>query len=249
MFNELKQTILSGLSAATETGWLEPALIVSILVVLISLTWQYRDNLKLQKQQLKSDLKLQIYREIIRVIEATSRDLVLIKTNTLDKAYEILFSQDALDAKHQLEELRTSTIGVAKSICELLIAIERYEIVFLNFSTFRNRATELVEEIELETGALHELASEYRSTWKIHKPIDEDKANRVDDAARKLHKKYVDALGYCMDLRIAAQNHLLSDLFERKVPLRNPQDSSIRVYDIDKKIKKERVVAGTLPVK
>jgi hypothetical protein len=146
--NELKQLILSGLSNAVDTGWLEPALIVSILLVLLRMNWQYRDNLKIQKQQLKSDLKLQIYREIIEVIETTSRELVLCKTLALDKVYEGLFEQDESKVKKQLDDFKASPVNAAKCVANLLIAIERYEIAFLNFSAFRNRATELVEEID-----------------------------------------------------------------------------------------------------
>jgi len=248
-------------AAANPAWWLDSLLQFLAIgcagwVVVWQMNRQHKDNSKLQRDHLKSKLHLQIYHEISESIFETENAIIgaMIPPTLLAQRLALNYQSRAELGRDSLEIGMTSATllddshKATESLARMLRIIERYEIALPTFQSLRRRAGQLVERISSEFDMFLEVVSPFlpmrvpgdgakdsgAPKLPLRHPQKED-LEKIGKAARQYSGVCRDATAFCMDLRIASQNHLLSGLFGGTVPPRNPMDPSVEVFGLDLK--------------
>jgi hypothetical protein len=225
------------------------ALIASTWLGLHSLNRQHRNSLALQEDQhrrtaslqeahLRHQLQLDIFREISAQVRTTAASL----SASVSTVRSIVLQLD-LEARGwnrvriTTDDLLDSREAASRALIDLILVLERYEIVFYRLRSARVALDETHRRMLEASSAFHSglgLLAPHRDGPNPH-PF--RATNEAVEDLKPLADAFTDACGelqsYCLDLQIEAQNVLLGELFGRHVPPRRPGDPSVKVLELD----------------
>ena len=228
-------------------SWLEPEVILSVLGPIISvivLGWQlekqHQNTLEANRREAQERLKLDIFNEIAKRIEATSVPLTNLTLTPAAFVGELeIRRQMAPDrqfgalSRDQFSELQAVAQRASDSVTALVSVLEIYEIVIPEFFVLRFRlvessrqATVAFGDFSLQAAAFLEADGRASLNWP---PTAEDSA-QLSRLATIAEAAAFRITGIVDDLRVPAQNYLLGGLFPgRRVPERIPGDPAVKI--------------------
>lgn len=238
------------MGASEKYWWLQHVVtfvgfIIAAFMVIWQIAKQHRNSLLLQKNNMKDQLRLEVYKEfsneIENAIKSVSRSMAQIVSLPISFRSQQEFYSILQIEPHPMKERSESIIELYntanESTISLITLMERYEIAIPQFRKFINAFIELNHKFREAFNAFHPEIVKYL-------PIDvpEDKKEELGREAipsrqpneiqltdlENLSNQYQDACiefqAYFIDLRVALQNHLLGSLFDHKLPARKPND-------------------------
>jgi|GEM_PF-7022793 len=220
------------------------AIFIGFLILLI----QYKSALSLKKQEVINELKLKIYEGLVSQISDSSSKLSKVGVVGFTLPNMILeFKSNYEKDKNTpwtgltTESLNTEFYSAIDSVADLMILLERYEIVFPNLKVFRLAFSVAADEATKEFQALFEEllgfiawnSSPYGN--KPHHIADDAKLEQIKILGSSFHDKVSILSSYVSDLGVEAQNTLLGKLFKNRVSKRVPLDPKYVVIATDKK--------------
>lgn len=216
--------------------------LVTVLAGFIYIAFQYRASLLLQQQNAREELKLRVYENLNKAARklAHTNSTACIYALVMPGQLEGMLRQDQagfaplVTGKRGRELIRLEEdAGVA--LVDLMVEIEAWEIAFPPAELFRTALSVAARDIQNAHHALLPAAIQLlpmeRDDGTLF-PLPALTAERIN-ALKMLVASYCNARddlgGYVHDLRIEAQNALLSGLFARKLPPRKPLDPRCKV--------------------
>jgi len=225
-------------------------ILVGVIIVIYRLGRQHWNEIKLQRENYREQLRLKIYQQFSKPLNVaihknidSSLYAFHIPMNVQIYRMQIKdgFSHSPLrDRALELSKLHYETL---KAITALTFMIERYQIVDPRINIFRT-AIGVAHHDMLETFnplfsfLLRILPNEIPQPDGSHVLV--NVINPSDQQVNEL-KMLVDAYkaasddigGYLYDLNVELQNTLLSNLFPQKIPCRKPLDPRIKVISTE----------------
>lgn len=212
---------------------------------------QYIYGIKLQRAHLRDQLNLEVYRKLDHTF-VTALDQLLNIVSLLGDVYSSV--NLGLDPRKTGEEFVTEHQDAMSKMPNLLTTLESWEIVFPNLRRARARYSAKYLEMAKAASDLVSSLLPYMTVRLPQQPAAvlgvpslNMAATLTDDQRALLAAKYeafstayLDLAAYIYDFRIIAQNTLLSDVFERTVPPRNPTDPTATVLTRDDEPMTER---------
>lgn len=225
----------------------------AILIAAVLVSWQvkrqFKDNRELQKQVERNKIWLQIFQEITqKKIDLMNAKLAAtgFKAGVLS---ELEFAATAPRAgvvsnlkNRHVQQFLDLTSDLNSQIADLVILLEQYEIIKPGLSIFRKAFHSVAYDL-LFLGM--DLFEQYLTALPVEIVVDSALAGEKElveppkpseetlTAIRNLSRAYqkcADVLsGFDYDLGVEIQNLLLGDLFEHRVPERQPLDPDVVV--------------------
>lgn len=225
-------------------------ILVGIVIVIYQLGRQHRNELKLQRENYGEQLRLSIYQQFSRIMDAAVHkqidsylyaSRILIHVQTYCDAVKKGGSHSPL--KDRTEELSKLHYDLLKTVVEVIFLIERNQIVDPRLNIFRIAIS----------AAHHDMMETFRPLflfllkilpYEISRPdgsnIIVNVINPSDDQINELERLLAaytaanfDMGCYLHDLSVELQNTLLSNLFPNKVPRRKPLDPKFKVISTE----------------
>ncbi len=227
-------------------------IVISASVLLLQSFLQNRSNLKLQKENIKDDIKRKFHAEIEEAVTKAS-DLASDLASLLRNVYHIEYPsiRNSLDNGLVTNGFRTTTDNFMKlyddttrAAIDVIFVIEKYEIIqpeIKIFQTAINVALDDMREHYLEI--LREIMTFLPSVIiddKGHSRMIAKQFPSVQQMNnfKKTYEVFEEALSHLSnwlyDFRIEIQNLLLGNLFNNKVPYRKPRDKKWLVITTEK---------------
>jgi len=212
--------------------------VTSVAVTLHQLNRQHRSSLALQEAHLRHQLQLDIFREVsdqLRAVAVAFSDADSTAAATLRQLQNQVQGRGEVSSTG--EELSDAHFAAARTISDLLVLLERYEVVFYRFGTARRtlsdgskRFHESYWELTKKLGLFLPVENGPRPHPFVPTPADVTLIEQATDEYRNVCGNFQ---GFVLDLQIEAQNCLLGELFQRKLPPRNPRDPTVPVLNPD----------------
>lgn len=263
----LKLTTLLSLSAAAIAGdsvstqaetqspwWLGHALtglgtLIAALMIVYQLGRQHKNEIRLQTENFKGQLKLQVYQEFSARLASAGGALgnASMYVFTGIPHIEIFLAQTQQGINPNPIDDRAlifmqKNAEAADEVVEVVFLIEKYFIVHPELDIFRLALASAAHEMWNAFHALFEFMLKHfpveMQTMDGPRP-ENVKVFSADQVAehRTLAKKYVGAIDeadcYLMDMRTELQMLLLSGLFPHVMPRRRPADPNLKVISLD----------------
>lgn len=231
--------------------------ITGLFLIVWQINRQHRNSLLLQKKEFQKKLNLEIYERIASVINEAQTNLITINTTVLTLPGHIKnywFQRESLGIDSAPPKERSFSINdqnseAATSTSKLITEIELHEIALPGFSIFReefSKQSELLRSyfmdffVEIIRYLPTDVPIEKQISLKTSiilplKPTD-DAQSKIEKIARNYNEANADMLAFIHDLMIELQNHLLGNIFDNKLPYRQPQDLKFRVIRSAKKL-------------
>lgn len=227
-------------------------LIIALVVVMVQLSRQHRNAIAEQRDQAREHLRLEIYKEInpkitaaaMALSRAGSRCWVAVRALELrrKRLNETGLASEPLHTPSE-EELDSAHYEALDHLLEVMWVLEGFEIAFQGFDSFRRHLGRAHGDLLSAFSTLKiEIAPLLPVVWppaeqdrspqlrKLPQPPDEQSLAELDKLVDGLRQVEYDTLGYLFDLRVAAQNRLLFELFPgSKVRERQPADPRFEV--------------------
>lgn len=227
-------------------------IIVGVAIVFWQLARQQRSSLLLQRESAKEQLKLQLHERLVRNIRRVSHANVRAMMYAKMIPFNVDFYQQRLarglspaPIEERVPEFVRLHEDADKALIELLEEFEAWSIAFPGLGVFKvalNAANQNIREsfVPLFTALMKALPIDRREGDPVGHggPLVQELLTVDELAALKLlAERYAEAMdevgSYIYDLNIESQNNLLSALFERRVPQRQPIDDTLIVISTD----------------
>lgn len=219
---------------------------------------QHKNSLALQRDNAREALKLQVYESLIPIIRKASHNI----SNAGMYAFTIPIHIDIYQFQHssgfnpspvtdRASEFLRLHGEAGSAMVELIEEFESWGIAFPGLEIFKVAINVTSYDMQKSFNELHsallpalpfDLSADGQSPTcrVITQPL---LSHEQLDTLKSLVDRYKaasdDALSYLYDLTIEAQNNLLSNLFQRRVPQRKPLDPSCRVISTQPKAAEE----------
>lgn len=214
--------------------------LITALMVMYKLDKQHESSLELQRESYKKNLDLKTYHEIVNAANKASSAL-----SSFSSEIFTLINLIEESSKGALHRRPYSLIGFAKkesstmmSVINPMYILERYEIGLPKFIIFRLALSAELEKIRsISASLMNNLLiiakpDPANSNLVYLEPQPSDVSNFIQHG-----DNYTDATdelsSYLSDLIIAAQNKLLSGIYNNTIDTRKPADPSITPITID----------------
>lgn len=233
-------------SEAGLASWLAPQVVLSLAgltIGFIILSWQlqrqHRNTLDANRRQSQDRLKIELYHEIARRIEATAAPLTdfgLTPTGLV--GHVTIFRDKPARSRYTFAEVQTIRQCLSSSVLGLTSALEVYEIAMPEFKILRQRLWEAFHVATAAFGDFSLLAARFvgaDGTAPAARPTDEE-LNELSRVAETAQVASIALTAVVHDLRVEAQNHLLGSIFTNRAPRRAPSDPSIQVTILEERL-------------
>lgn len=219
----------------------------SLLSIQIAL--QHRTQVRQQERLLRNQLKLDLYREFVLLIrEASTAHAELSAWNTSLRS-QVAGSVAVMKEHGTWIPLRYDLVDfwplrerLSASIVAVIAQLEQYEIVHPGLRRFRLLFSQELGKL-LKAGrdleAVHREILPQKFEDKegqarvIEKgPVSKDNEALLQEAEAEWSEVASDTCAYLLDLQTELQGELLGDLFDHKLPKRQPQDPSFQVMTL-----------------
>ena len=219
------------------------AQLVGILIGFISLSWQlqrqHRNTLEANRRQSQDRLKVELYHEIARRIEATAAPLTDSSlTPTGFVGHVTIFRDKPARSRYTFSELQAIRQRLSSSVLGLTSTLEVYEIVMPQFKILRQRVGEAFSLATAAFGDFSLLAAHFvgaDGTAPAVRPTD-DELRELSRLAETAQVTGIALTAVVHDLRVEAQNHLLGSIFTNRAPRRAPSDPSVQVTILEEQL-------------
>jgi hypothetical protein len=225
-------------------------IISGVVIVIIQLGRQHKNELRLQKENYREQLRIQIYQEFSKAIglanekEIKSRIYVLNMPSRIDMyRNQIKNDVEKFPLSYRAIEFFNQHFETINAVNDLVNLIERYYIVDPRLNIFKTAFSvtqhDMLEAfMKLHHLLIHILPLEIPLPDGSHKLVNViNPTNEQFGELTRLINMYTTAsfdLGsYLYDLNVEIQNALLSNLFPNKAPRRVPLDPKMKVVSID----------------
>jgi hypothetical protein len=225
---------------------------IGIIVAAATVVWQlgrqHRSSLLLQRDNAREELKLRLHEILTKKV----RKLSSANIQAAMYVYMIPFSVENFQRqlaqglqpepiKSRAPEFSDLHTEATKSLIELIQEFEAWSIAFPGIEIFQvalNAANHEAQESfgPLYTALLRVLPMDPPknmppNTLKpfVPSPITRDEHEQLTKLAERYKEAMDDIVSYVHDLTIESQNNLLSGLFDRRVPLRQPINPKFKV--------------------
>ncbi len=228
--------------------WFDPTPILSLVGFIVGfsvISWQleqqHRNTLEANRRQAQNKLKLDIYKEIASRIEATSQPLAELEIIPLLLLVHLRrvrsFDRNTVPASvYSFQYLSDAHTIVSDTVIRLMSVLELYEIVMPEFKVFREKLSGQLNTLRNGFFEFNREAPLYlkTDTWgPIKWPPTDSQIEELDSLGKKVSAPCYDITGIIFDLRVAAQNYLLGELFPgKKATQRKPGDPSVEIVKI-----------------
>lgn len=223
-------------------------IVAAALIVVWQLSRQHRSSIELQKNNAKEALKLDIYKtldERIRQIShanvSASTYVVMIPYKIENYQYQLSnnlpaqpLRERALEFSRLHEEANNSLINIIEEFEAWLITLPEFELFQTAINSANYDAREAYIPLFSKLLTILPIDPPENASANVPRPITNPIMNeqqlRELRALVETYKNAMDDIGcYIFDLRVEAQNNLLSELFEHRVPSRKPLDPRMKV--------------------
>lgn len=226
--------------------------LIGIIVGVVIVAWQqgrqHRSSLKLQRDNAREELKLKIYeilnervKQLGHCIMSASTYAFMIPLSIKSYQRQLTYGIAVPQPKERALELNSLHNEAVASLIRVLEEFEAWSIAFPGFKLFQaalNSANHDAREAfnQLFPSLLRSLPVDPPDDAPPNMPrplagpiIDEKQLQDLEVLIGK-YKKTMDVMvSYVIDLRVEAQNNLLSGLFEHRVSGREPLDPTMKV--------------------
>lgn len=232
--------------------WVTPLIYAAGIVLgLVGLGWQLRRQhqtaIDAQREQIREQLRLEIYHEIAAKNQTCSSALtqfgmdIFLFPLSLKQRMRMYsqFKRDPGPGVHTAERFSTGQARTSEGVIDVMSVLEKYEIALPGFHIFKEKLSKLSDDLREGYSKFHEkialiISHELLSEAGIPPWFPNEKGlDELSDMASKLHGIEVGMQGVLWDLRVEAQNNLLSNLFKDRVPPRKPGDTQVEVLRVD----------------
>ncbi len=218
---------------------------------------QFKYTIKAQRTNKLDELHLSIYKEIADKIEACQAALskTYATTLTLPSFFEIKVIEDQKAKSAGLSGSPNSILqrypamtseqsDVRITLVNVLGVMDKYEIVFSDFSTMTRHIVETAGKLDIAINNFHSFTLQFLpmdvkeedkvkfgGAKIVNPPLPEKEAlSQIRTLSEVANEINMDLTSYMHDLRIEAQNSLLSPIFnEKKAPKRVPGNPQYQV--------------------
>lgn len=242
--------------------WL-PAVItipITIAIAIWQINRQLQNTLKSQKANKLDELHTAIYKEIAEKIEAC--ETALSKADSMVRVIPSKFEVMVFESRNtpgqlpdshyiiteRIPELNAEHSKAVKRIAEVISVMDKYEIAFTNFTSMKEHICNTNRKLMQAMSDFMPVAMKFLpmdvnkedqerlGTKVIYQSLpDPDALMRLRALSEAVVEKSMDICAYLHDLRIEAQNVLLSPIFGgKKAPARVPGDPRYPVLSLDK---------------
>lgn len=226
--------------------------VIGIVGAALTVVWQlgrqHRSSLSLQKDNVRAELKLRLHEQLVQKV----RKLSDANVEAAMYAYMVPFNVENFQRQHaqglnpspikeRASEFSRLHAEASDALSELIQEFEAWSIAFPGLEVFQvalNAANHNAREAwtSLFTALIKVLPMDppANASPNMPRPLIPNLISSNEHVhLKKLvedYKEAMDEIGcYIHDLTIESQNNLLSDLFERRVPLRQPIDPRCKV--------------------
>lgn len=235
------QNVYITISEKPDKPWWQDSLIPILtiisgfLVVVFQLGRQHKNAINLEEQNAKKKLHLEIYQKISEQInKAQAAEKISVYGLTLPNKISDYVARDRQESlPERIEEISNKFNAYSGEITNLIILIEEYEIALNRFGIFRIvfscQMNKVRDEYFRFIHLLHQCLPIDLPDHMNAKPVplikpSAEMIDQLKESGSKFHESVMDMSCYIYDFRIEAQNHLLGELFKRKVEPRRPTD-------------------------
>ncbi|GEM_PF-2134516 len=218
------------------------AIVVSALLIIWQLNRQHKNNLKLQRENNKEKLKLEIFKEYSKVITEASEKIESIHgaANSITislTGYSTSVSMGLNPSPISQREVifRDGHFEALKALTDLMFLLEKYEIINPNLKIFDAAFACAHYDMSKTFPPFHEILMKYLpydvpktnqerlgTNVMIPQIPSKDDIIKVSEIAQPYIENLLDAQTYIYDLGREAQNILLGSLFNNRIPIRKP---------------------------
>ena len=237
---------------------------VGIVIAAFMIVWQmgkqHRSSLDLQKENARAGIRAEIYSTLIDGINEAASAQINASSYVRFLPVSLRIYRDntrlvmnPLPVKERSEEMRQRHYEMTNSIIRLLSIFESYVIAVPEFGVFQDAFNSAIHDVgeafdPLFQGTLRILPVDAPAAQDAGRVVNEQGplpahviAPLTDNEFQELDQlveRYLDAAGdiacYIYDLRVEAQNALLSDLYpNQRAPRREPRDPIYRVVTVE----------------
>ncbi len=231
--------------------------LIGIMVAAFLIIWkmdrQHKSSLQLQRENFRAELRLQIYKEIGQKISDALEKILEVgnMVRSTGLRFDTYFQELSLGITpspipDREKRIRSAHFEALKSITQLVSKMEEYEIVNPNLSIFRAALNashyDIMENFwPLQSNLLlylpHDIPKEKQQQLGmeviIPKLPDKEGLKKIKTIVAKYDESTLDAATYIYDLAREAQNTLLGELFDHRIPQREPIDPKHIVITTD----------------
>lgn len=224
----------------------------SALLIIWQMGRQHKNSLKLQQENFRAELRLQIYKEIGQKISDASEKILKVgnMVQAIGLSFDTYFQVLSLGITpspipDREKRIQSAHFEALNSITQLKRKMEEYEIVNPNLSIFRSALSASHYDILIKFGPLlsnvlwylpRDIPKEKQQLGKeviIPKLPDKEGLKKIKTITAEYYDLTLDAATYIHDLAREAQNTLLGELFDHRIPKREPIDPKQIVITTD----------------
>jgi len=232
--------------------------IVGVLVVRAQIRSSVQQSRDATTREHRETIKTELYRDVASCVakaQEAEGDLFLAGQRVLDRLQAKPWAQPLHGPAAEIGqffELTQKSYALCGTLAGLMIAIEKWEIADPALSLFqaafasvghdiRSKAQQLTS-ISLSVGDVRMAAArELQPEGELHElpSFDHQQVEALEFGMRQLLCATSDAGGYLHDTRIGLQNLLLADIFQNKLPPRQPLDPTIEPLSLKRAAEQE----------
>lgn len=207
---------------------------------------QHRNDIRLQRGNLKEEIKRKLHEEIeMELDKLTTASVNVTVWNRLNMSFVVQQAQIAqgvspMPISLKIEEVIKANADLGSCIARTICTIEKYEIVEPNIKIFQTalnaRAFDLNKAWVELSSFLFQVLPQNSPDGKtiLYKPIANDQViNKIKSLAEPYDKAAFDIGSVVYDFRVEIQNLLLGNLFDHTVQKRKPIDPNEVVISTD----------------
>ena len=236
--------------------------VIGIVGAAVTVVWQlgrqHRSSLLLQRDNARAELKLRLHEQLVQKIRRLSHANVeaamyayMIPFNVENFQRQLAQGYFPTPIEARAPEFSRLNAEANNALIELIQEFEAWSIAFPGLEVFQvalNVANHDAREafaslFSVLLGVLPrdplENASPNTSRHLVPNLISSDEHAQLKKLVNHYKEAMDDIGGYIHDLTIESQNNLLSDLFDHRVPLRQPIDPRYKVISTDSETKKQ----------
>ncbi|MCB7129439.1 MAG: hypothetical protein J3T61_07880 [Candidatus Brocadiales bacterium] len=208
---------------------------------------QHESAINAQRELVREQLQLNIYRDIADKMEMCSNALNQFMISTISFPISLrtrmriysAFKRDSGPEDYTTERFSEVRARASDGVFGVMWILEKYEIVLPDFQVFREKLSKRNQDLSVECDKFHEKARPFllpeppRNSSGVPQFPTDDEFSELEEITSTLRGITLDLQMYLKDLITEAQNHLLANLFETRISPRTPSDSRFEAIRVD----------------